>query len=126
MSDSTPDSVPEAKSPYDQPSVRIIEPNPPLPAFTFDQFSPALQDVIRANGWSDLMLVQKKATPYLLNAQFFIIQSKTTEIYTLSLHHPDLGGRVKVVPRLGEERRPVAPRLSRHAFEQRLAAAGRS
>jgi ATP-dependent RNA helicase DeaD len=77
MSDSTPDSVPEAKSPYDQPSVRIIEPNPPLPDFTFDQFSPALQDVIRSNGWSDLMLVQKKATPYILNAQDIIVQSKT-------------------------------------------------
>ena len=78
MSDSTPDSVPEAKNPYaNQGSVRIIEPANPLPDLTLDSYAPAIQDVIRANGWSDLMLVQKKASPYILNAQDIIVQSKT-------------------------------------------------
>lgn len=58
-------------------SVTIIEPQPPLPDHSIDKFSPALQDVIRKNGWSDLMLVQKKASPYLLNAMDIIVQSKT-------------------------------------------------
>ncbi len=57
--------------------VTIIEPQPPLPELTIESFSPALQDVIRKNGWSDLMLVQKKASPYLLNAMDIIVQSKT-------------------------------------------------
>lgn len=57
--------------------VTIIEPQPPLPELTIDKFSAPLQDVIRKNGWSDLMLVQKKASPYLLNAMDIIVQSKT-------------------------------------------------
>src|SRR3954469_12257612 len=58
-------------------AVTIIEPQPPLPELTIESFSPPLQDVIRKNGWSDLMLVQKKASPYLLNAIDIIVQSKT-------------------------------------------------
>jgi ATP-dependent RNA helicase DeaD len=76
-SDSTPDLVPDSSSPYHQAPVRIIEPNPPLPDLSLDKFSKPLQDVIRGNGWSDLMLVQKKASPYILNAQDIIVQSKT-------------------------------------------------
>jgi ATP-dependent RNA helicase DeaD len=56
---------------------RIIEPQPPLPDHTIEQLSAPLQEVVRKNGWSDLMLVQKKAMPYLLNAQDIIVQSKT-------------------------------------------------
>ncbi|HEX2612798.1 MAG TPA: DEAD/DEAH box helicase [Fibrobacteria bacterium] len=58
-------------------SIRIVEPQPPLPDLTLDKLSPALQDVVRGNGWSDLMLVQKKAAPYILGAQDIIVQSKT-------------------------------------------------
>ena len=76
-SDQTPDLVPDSSSPYHQASVRIIEPTNPLPDLTLESFSKPLQDVIRSNGWSDLMLVQKKASPYILNAQDIIVQSKT-------------------------------------------------
>jgi len=58
-------------------TIKVIEPQPPLPELRLDQISPDLQKVIRANGWNDLMLVQKKAMPYLLNAQDLIVQSKT-------------------------------------------------
>ena len=58
-------------------SVTIIEPQPPLPELSIGDLSPALQKVIRDHGWSDLMLVQKKASPYLLNAMDIIVQSKT-------------------------------------------------
>src|SRR3954468_14044932 len=65
-------------SPYaGQDTIKIVEPQPPLPDFTIDQLSPALRDVVRAQGWSELMLVQKKAAPYILNAQDIIVQSKT-------------------------------------------------
>jgi ATP-dependent RNA helicase DeaD len=65
-------------NPYSgQDTIRIVEPQPPLPDFTIDQLSPALQDVVRAQGWSELMLVQKKAAPYIMNAQDIIVQSKT-------------------------------------------------
>ena len=74
VSNSTEKSV----SPYAKESSQIIiEPNPALPDQKLEDFSPAIQAVIRANGWSDLMLVQKKASPYLLNAQDLITQSKT-------------------------------------------------
>ena len=71
-------ATPDASSPYaKQGNVTIIEPQNPLPDLTLDKYSAPLQEVIRANGWSDLMLVQKKASPYLLNAQDIIVQSKT-------------------------------------------------
>ena len=76
-SNQSPDQNPDASSPYHQAPVRIIEPQPPLPDFSIDKLSPALQEHTRKLGWSDLMLVQKKAIPYLLNAQDIIVQSKT-------------------------------------------------
>ena len=67
-----------APSPYtNEASVKIIEPQPPLPDHSIDKFSAPIQEIIRRNGWSDLMLVQKKAVPYLLNATDIIVQSKT-------------------------------------------------
>lgn len=75
---SSPDGADKAKvNPYDEASIRIIEPQPPLPEISLSQLKPEIQEVIRANGWNDLMLVQKKAMPYLLNAQDLIVQSKT-------------------------------------------------
>ncbi len=74
---SAPEANADTSSPYYQTSVRIIEPQPPLPDLNLNDLNPALQAVIRGNGWSDLMLVQKKAGPYLLNAQDIIVQSKT-------------------------------------------------
>src|SRR4051812_3248446 len=58
-------------------NIRIIEPQPPLPDHSIDRLSPSLQEVVKKMGWSDLMLVQKKAMPYLLNATDIIVQSKT-------------------------------------------------
>jgi ATP-dependent RNA helicase DeaD len=55
----------------------IVEPQPPLPDHSIEKFSPAIQEIIRKNGWDDLMLVQKKAVPYLVNAMDLIVQSKT-------------------------------------------------
>jgi ATP-dependent RNA helicase DeaD len=76
MNDSAPEGI--KPSPYaGQDTIKIIEPQPPLPDFSIDQLSPKLQEIVRAQGWSELMLVQKKAAPYILNAQDIIVQSKT-------------------------------------------------
>ncbi len=76
MIDSDSQNPEKSSSHYDMPE-RIIEPNPPLPDVSLSDFSPELQDVIRSMGWSDLMPVQRKASPYLLNATDLITQSKT-------------------------------------------------
>jgi ATP-dependent RNA helicase DeaD len=74
-----PDTSEKIKvNPYQgEAEIRVIEPENPLPELRLDQLKPDLQAVIRAQGWNDLMLVQKKAIPYLLNAQDLIVQSKT-------------------------------------------------
>ena len=72
---SSEDSKP---NPYaSQDGMTIVEPQPPLPDLIIEQLSAPLQEVIRAHGWSELMLVQKKAAPYILNAMDIIVQSKT-------------------------------------------------
>jgi len=55
----------------------IVEPDPPLPDFSFEQVSGALKSTIARQGWSQPMLVQKKAIPYLLAGQDLITQSRT-------------------------------------------------
>jgi ATP-dependent RNA helicase DeaD len=55
----------------------IVEPDPPLPDFSFDQVSGALKSTIARQGWTQPMLVQKKAIPYLLNGMDLITQSRT-------------------------------------------------
>jgi ATP-dependent RNA helicase DeaD len=75
MTDQTEGTKPNPYSSADQ--FTIIEPQPPLPDMTIESLSPLLQDIVRAQGWSDLMLVQKKAAPYILNAMDIIVQSKT-------------------------------------------------
>jgi ATP-dependent RNA helicase DeaD len=76
MNDSDSQIPEKSNSPYDMPD-RVIEPNPALPDVSMKDFSPELQEVIRSMGWSDLMPVQKKASPYILNARDLITQSKT-------------------------------------------------
>jgi ATP-dependent RNA helicase DeaD len=70
-------NTPEVNPYAGQDKMTIIEPQPPLPDLTIEQLAPPLQEVIRAQGWSELMLVQKKAAPYILNAMDIIVQSKT-------------------------------------------------
>jgi ATP-dependent RNA helicase DeaD len=79
MSDDPSQENIDSSSPYASQgqNVRIIEPQPPLPDHSIDRLSAPLQEVVKKMGWSDLMLVQKKAMPYLLNATDIIVQSKT-------------------------------------------------
>ncbi|MCB9497659.1 MAG: DEAD/DEAH box helicase [Fibrobacteria bacterium] len=55
----------------------IVEPEPPLPDFSFDQVGPAVQAAVARQGWTNPMLVQRKAIPYLLGGQDLITQSRT-------------------------------------------------
>lgn len=65
-------------NPYaDMSTLTIIEPENPLPDMTIDQLPEDLRAIVKAQGWSDLMPVQKKAAPYILNAMDIIVQSKT-------------------------------------------------
>ncbi len=56
---------------------QVIEPDNPLPDFTFDQIDPTWQERLRAAGWSKLMPVQVKTIPYMLAGRDLIVQSKT-------------------------------------------------
>lgn len=55
----------------------IVEPDPPLPDFSFDQASDAMKEAVARQGWTAPMLVQRKAIPYLLAGQDLITQSRT-------------------------------------------------
>jgi ATP-dependent RNA helicase DeaD len=55
----------------------IIEPNPPLPDYKPSDLPEALQKATQDLGWEDFLIVQKKAIPYILNANDLIVQSKT-------------------------------------------------
>ena len=55
----------------------IVEPDPPLPDFTFEQASEAMRASVARQGWTSPMLVQRKAIPYLLAGQDLITQSRT-------------------------------------------------
>lgn len=55
----------------------IVEPDPPLPDFTFEQASAAMNISVGKQGWSQPLLVQRKAIPYLLAGQDLITQSRT-------------------------------------------------
>ena len=58
-------------------SLKIEEPSNPLPDFKFEDLDPRLKEAVKKLGWDDLMLVQKKAMPYMMNAEDLIVQSKT-------------------------------------------------
>ncbi|HOX53562.1 MAG TPA: DEAD/DEAH box helicase, partial [Fibrobacteria bacterium] len=55
----------------------IVEPDPPLPDFTFEQASDTMKEAVAKQGWTAPMLVQRKAIPYLLAGQDLITQSRT-------------------------------------------------
>ena len=67
----------EASAVSDDDPDDIIEPDPPLPDFSFDQLSEALRASVARQGWPAPMFVQKKAIPYLLAGQDLITQSRT-------------------------------------------------
>lgn len=56
---------------------KIIEPKHRLPDYTFDQLPDNLRNTLVSHGWNDLMPVQRKTIPYMLNARDMLIQSKT-------------------------------------------------
>lgn len=53
------------------------EPDPPLDEATLDTLPDLVEQVFRAAGWSDLMPVQRKAIPYILDKRDLIVQSQT-------------------------------------------------
>ena len=61
----------------DPSTISIIEPNPPLPDYTPSDLPETLQKATQNLGWKDFLIVQKKAIPYILNANDLIVQSKT-------------------------------------------------
>lgn len=55
----------------------LREPNPPLDEVTIDDLSGEMEQAVYAADWSDLMAVQKKAIPYILEGRDLIVQSQT-------------------------------------------------
>lgn len=53
------------------------EPDEALPDVSVDTLPEKMQEALRAAGWSDLMPVQQKAIPYLLEQRDLIVQSRT-------------------------------------------------
>jgi ATP-dependent RNA helicase DeaD len=55
----------------------LREPDPPLDEITADQLPDEIDQAMRAAGWDDLMPVQRKALPYMLERRDLIVQSQT-------------------------------------------------
>jgi len=55
----------------------LREPEPPLDETNVDALPDIVQQAVHAAGWEDLMDVQKKAIPYMLDRRDIIVQSKT-------------------------------------------------
>jgi len=55
----------------------FTEPDPALPDVTIDALPAELRDSVAAAGWIDLMPVQQKSIPYLLDGRDMIVQSRT-------------------------------------------------
>jgi len=53
------------------------EPDPPLEEVTIDGLSGRVEQAVRAAGWNELMSVQQKAIPYVLEERDLIVQSQT-------------------------------------------------
>ena len=53
------------------------EPDPALPELTVDLLPPLVRHAVDTAGWTDLMPVQKKAMPYMLDGRDLIVQSRT-------------------------------------------------
>ncbi|MFB6230789.1 MAG: DEAD/DEAH box helicase [Salinibacter sp.] len=55
----------------------LREPDPPLEEVTTDDLSGQIEQAVHAAGWTDLMDVQRKAIPYVLEGRDLIVQSQT-------------------------------------------------
>lgn len=55
----------------------LQEPDPPLPETSVDELPDLVQQAFRAMGWTDLMPVQKRALPYMLDRRELIVQART-------------------------------------------------
>ncbi len=53
------------------------EPDPPLPEATIDSLPEPLQEAVERAGWTDLMKVQSRSIPYMLDERDLIVQSRT-------------------------------------------------
>ena len=65
-----------SNSPFLTP-LQIIEPQNKLPDYTLEQLPEWLRTTLRAQGWNELMPVQRKTIPYMLAGRDLLIQSKT-------------------------------------------------
>ena len=64
------------ESPFSTPS-KIKEPQNKLPDYSIEGLPPGLQETVKELGWNELMPVQKKTIPYMLQGRDMLIQSKT-------------------------------------------------
>jgi len=55
----------------------LREPDPPLDEVTINDHSGEVEQAVRAAGWTELMPVQQKAIPYVLDHRDLIVQSQT-------------------------------------------------
>ena len=55
----------------------LQEPDPPLDPLTPDTVPPIIEQVLHAAGWMELMDVQNRAIPYILDGRDIIVQSRT-------------------------------------------------
>ena len=53
------------------------EPDPPLDEMSADDLPDQVEQVFRVSGWKELMDVQRKAIPYMLDKRDLIVQSRT-------------------------------------------------
>jgi len=66
----------ENENPFSTP-IKIKEPQNKLPDFLIENLPEHLQTTLRELGWNELMPVQKKTIPYMLQGRDMLIQSKT-------------------------------------------------
>jgi len=67
MSEDSPFSIP----------AKIKEPQDKLPDFSIENLPPRLHETLKELGWNELMPVQKKTIPYMMQGRDMLIQSKT-------------------------------------------------
>ncbi|MDR2595336.1 MAG: DEAD/DEAH box helicase [Fibromonadaceae bacterium] len=66
----------ENENPFSTP-IKIKEPQNKLPDFLMENLPEHLQATLRELGWNELMPVQKKTIPYMMQGRDMLIQSKT-------------------------------------------------
>ena len=61
----------------DEVGSELREPDPPLDEVRVDELSGDMEQAVHAADWTELMDVQRKAIPYILNGRDLIVQSQT-------------------------------------------------